>query len=241
MATKIRLKRLGRRNRPFFRVIVIDSRKRRDGAAIEEVGWYDPIKQDSKNYKLEAERILHWLNNGAQPTFTVRNLMKKEGLLYRWHLMRQGLDEKTIDQEMQKWAMDREIRLREKAEKTPEKSKKKTDIEPTAEETVAEAEAAVETESKGEGVSEAEEEIEEVTPEDESKTEAEPESEAEAGAESEGEGEAKAEEKIEAATTEDESKVVPEAVSETEEEDEGATETETENNSNDTDEKIKEE
>ena len=56
MATKIRLKRIGRRNRPFYRLIVIDSRKRRDGAAIEQVGWYNPI--DSNNsYEINNERI----------------------------------------------------------------------------------------------------------------------------------------------------------------------------------------
>ena len=54
MATKIRLKRLGRRNRPFFRIVVMDSRKRRDGAPIEELGWYDPIKRDGDNYKLSG-------------------------------------------------------------------------------------------------------------------------------------------------------------------------------------------
>ena len=54
MATKIRLKRIGRRNRPFFRVVVIDSRKRRDGAPIEEVGWYDPIK-NKENYQAVYE------------------------------------------------------------------------------------------------------------------------------------------------------------------------------------------
>ena len=95
MATKIRLKRLGRRNRPFFRVVVMDSRKRRDGAPIEELGWYDPIKRDGENYKLKVDRILHWLQDGAKPSFTVRNLLKKEGLLHRWHLMRQGMEEKT--------------------------------------------------------------------------------------------------------------------------------------------------
>ena len=55
MSTKIRLKRIGRRNRPFYRVIVIDSRKRRDGAAIEELGWYNPIEADN-SYKLNEKR-----------------------------------------------------------------------------------------------------------------------------------------------------------------------------------------
>ena len=77
MATRIRLKRLGRRNRPFYRIIIIDSRKRRDGAAIEEVGWYDPILKKDKNFTLKEDRILHWLSKGAQPTDVVKNLMKR--------------------------------------------------------------------------------------------------------------------------------------------------------------------
>lgn len=113
MATKIRLKRMGRRNRPFFRVVVIDSRKRRDGAPLEELGWYDPIKSKD-NFSLRGDRIIHWLNQGAQPTITVKNLMKKDGLSFRWHLIRKGLDEKTIDHELQKWLMDREEREKQK-------------------------------------------------------------------------------------------------------------------------------
>ena len=153
MATKIRLKRLGRRNRPFFRIVVMDSRKRRDGAPIEELGWYDPIKRDGDNYKLKVDRILHWLKDGAKPSFTVRNLLKKEGLLHRWHLIRQGLDEQIIDQEMQKWSMDREVRIKDKAEKTVAKAKEKVkeEAEAKAEETVVEA-VAVEKEEVAEEV-----------------------------------------------------------------------------------------
>ena len=67
MATKIRLKRIGRRNRPFYRLIVIDSRKKRDGAAIEQVGWYNPIA-DENSYDIKGDRVLHWLREGAIPS-----------------------------------------------------------------------------------------------------------------------------------------------------------------------------
>ena len=97
MATRIRLKRLGRKNRPFYRIIIIDSRKRRDGAAIEEVGWYDPILKKEKNFILEEDRILHWLSQGAQPTDIVKNMMKKTGLSHRWHLIRLGLSDDEIE------------------------------------------------------------------------------------------------------------------------------------------------
>ena len=98
MATKIRLKRIGRRNRPFYRIIIIDSRKRRDGSAIEQVGWYNPIESNKqKNYALKEDKILEWLKLGAQVTDPVNKLMKRSGLSYRWHLMKQGLSEKEID------------------------------------------------------------------------------------------------------------------------------------------------
>lgn len=67
MATKIRLKRIGRRNKPFYRVVVMDSRNRRDGAAIEELGWFNPIEAD-KSYELKEDRFMEWLKVGAQPS-----------------------------------------------------------------------------------------------------------------------------------------------------------------------------
>ena len=121
MATKIRLKRIGRRNRPFYRIIIIDSRKRRDGSAIEQVGWYNPIESNKeKNYNLKEDRILEWLKLGAQVTDPVNKLMKRSGLAYRWHLMKQGLAEKEIDKAIEKWKKERDkvIQDRIKANKT---------------------------------------------------------------------------------------------------------------------------
>ena len=122
MATRIRLKRLGRKNRPFYRIIVIDSRKRRDGAAIEEVGWYDPILKKEKNFTLDEDRILHWLSQGAQPSDVVKNMMTKTGLSHRWHLMKLGLSSDEIEKNMQKWQLDRELTLKHREEKALEKS-----------------------------------------------------------------------------------------------------------------------
>ena len=123
MSTKIRLKRIGRRNRPFYRVVVMDSRNRRDGSAIEELGWFNPIEAD-KPFELKEDRILHWLQLGAQPSDALHGLMKRSGLAHRWHLVQQGLDEKTIEKEMKKWAMTREETLKNRASKAEEKAKK---------------------------------------------------------------------------------------------------------------------
>ena len=138
MATKIRLKRIGRRNRPFYRLVVMDSRKRRDGAAIEELGWFNPIEAD-KPYSLKEARILHWMKLGAQTSEAVHELMKRSGLAHRWHLTQQGLDENAIEKEMKKWVLTREETLKNRAEKA---EKKAQEAKLKAEETAAAADAA---------------------------------------------------------------------------------------------------
>ena len=120
MATKIRLKRIGRRNRPFYRLIVIDSRKRRDGAAIEEIGWYNPIDKDH-SYEIKSDRLFHWLEQGAIASNAAKKLMKRDGLSLRWHLMQQGVDEKEIEKEMKKWELNRKEVLSLRKAKLDEK------------------------------------------------------------------------------------------------------------------------
>jgi len=80
MATKIRLARAGAKKRPFYQVVVADERSRRDGRFIENMGTYDPTKNPAV-VKLNAEKIQAWLDKGAQPTDTVRQLLKKAGIL----------------------------------------------------------------------------------------------------------------------------------------------------------------
>ena len=122
MATKIRLKRIGRRNRPFYRMVAMDSRNRRDGAAIEELGWYNPI-DSNHSYDLKDKRILHWLGEGAQPTDAAKKLLRRAGLSHRWHLMQQGMDGSDLEKEMKKWELNREDVLKKRAEKQEQKAK----------------------------------------------------------------------------------------------------------------------
>jgi len=77
---KIRLRRMGAKKAPFYRVVVADSRFARDGRFIEEIGYYDPTKEPSV-VKIDAEKAKQWLSNGAQPTDTVRELLKKASVL----------------------------------------------------------------------------------------------------------------------------------------------------------------
>lgn len=77
---KIRLRRMGAKKAPFYRVVVADSRFARDGRFIEEIGYYDPSKEPSV-VKIDAEKAKQWLDNGAQPTDTVREILKKAAVL----------------------------------------------------------------------------------------------------------------------------------------------------------------
>ncbi|MFL1695371.1 30S ribosomal protein S16 [Weissella kandleri] len=84
MAVKIRLKRMGSKKRPFYRVVVADSRSPRDGRFIENVGTYNPLVEPAE-VKLNEESIMNWLNNGAQPSDTVKNLLSEAGIMKKYH------------------------------------------------------------------------------------------------------------------------------------------------------------
>ena len=80
MAVKIRLRRMGAKKAPFDRVIVADSRSPRDGKFIEEIGYYDPMVKEN-GVKIDAEKAQTWIKNGAQPTETVKALLKKQNII----------------------------------------------------------------------------------------------------------------------------------------------------------------
>ncbi len=76
---KIRLKRMGAKKKPFYRIVVADSRTPRDGRFIEEIGYYNPLKEPAE-IKVDAEKVKKWIGNGAPPTDTVKALLKKSGV-----------------------------------------------------------------------------------------------------------------------------------------------------------------
>lgn len=84
MSVKIRLKRMGSKKRPFYRIVVADSRSPRDGRFIETVGTYNPLVEENQ-VTLKEDRVLAWLADGAQPSDTVRNILSKEGVLKKFH------------------------------------------------------------------------------------------------------------------------------------------------------------
>ena len=81
MSVKIRLKRMGMKKMPFYRVVVADERAPRDGRFIEEIGYYDPMTEPAATIKIDADKAKQWIKNGAQPTDTVKALLKKANVL----------------------------------------------------------------------------------------------------------------------------------------------------------------
>ncbi|MEW6546354.1 MAG: 30S ribosomal protein S16 [Bacillota bacterium] len=93
MAVRIRLKRMGAKNRPFYRLVVADSRSPRDGRFIEEIGYYDPTTEPA-TVSVKQERVLDWLRKGAQPSDTARALLEKSGTWRAWQEERKSRKER---------------------------------------------------------------------------------------------------------------------------------------------------
>lgn len=89
MAVKLRLKRMGSKAKPFYRIVAADSRSPRDGKFLEVVGTYDPIKGADK-VTVSEEKVLKWLNNGAIPTDTVRSILSKQGIMKKFALQKES-------------------------------------------------------------------------------------------------------------------------------------------------------
>ena len=84
MAVKLRLKRMGKKQEPFYRIVVADARNKRDGKTIEEIGYYNPMKNPTE-IKMDENLAIKWLKNGAIPTDTVRSILSKQGVLKKYH------------------------------------------------------------------------------------------------------------------------------------------------------------
>ena len=140
MAVRLRLKRMGKKKQPTYRIVAIDSRAARDGKYIENLGTYDPRQEPAKVQLVEA-RALYWLDQGAQPSDTVYGLLQRKGVLLRRHLKGLGAEDAKVQEEMQKWEMMQADKLkRREAVKAQRKVKAKattTTPEPAAIEPVA--------------------------------------------------------------------------------------------------------
>lgn len=102
MPVKLRLRRQGRKNAAHYAIVAADSRYPRDGRFIEKIGAYDPIKQPAQLY-INEEAAIKWLTNGAQPTLTVRNLLRHAGITLKYALIKQGKQQEEMARVFNKW------------------------------------------------------------------------------------------------------------------------------------------
>ena len=188
MATKLRLQRRGRKNYPFYQIIVADSRAPRDGKYIERIGSYNPNTHPA-TITLDFERALYWLQSGAQPSDTVRNILSDEGVLMKKHLLggvaKGAFDEAEAERKFEAWKNNKQQTnqsLKSKdAEKQRAEDKARLDAEKEINKARAEALAKKKADEKAANtpVAEAEEaveapaaEVKEEVPTAEEKTEA---------------------------------------------------------------------
>ncbi len=126
MATKIRLQRHGRKGYPFYQIVIADSRAPRDGKFIERVGSYNP-NTNPATVDLNFERALYWLQVGAQPTDTTRNILSREGVCLKKHLLegvkKGAFDEATAEEKFQTWLKNKQAAAQAIKDKNSEAAK----------------------------------------------------------------------------------------------------------------------
>lgn len=137
MAVKLRLRRMGKKNQPIYKIVAADARSPRDGKFLEAVGIYNPLINPHV-IELKEERINYWLDNGAQPTDTVKSLFNQKGINLKRDLVKRKFSEDKIEAELKTWQGKKEASLQKKAgkKKLSAKQKAKAEQKP-AEETTA--------------------------------------------------------------------------------------------------------
>lgn len=124
MAVKLRLRRMGKKKQPIYKVVAADSRSPRDGKFIEAIGLYNP-KTNPATVDIKEERALYWLGVGAQPTDTVKNLLSNQGIILKRELKKNGLSEEQISAKLDDWKKIKEANLASSLKKKSEKAKAK--------------------------------------------------------------------------------------------------------------------
>jgi small subunit ribosomal protein S16 len=126
---KLRLAKQGRKKLPIYKIVAADSRNRRDGRFIEALGQYRP-QNETEKVQLNEERVMYWLNVGAQPTDTMRSILSKEGILLKWHLEKKKVDPARASEIFNTWKAQKEAQAEKKTSSKAEIArKKKADLE----------------------------------------------------------------------------------------------------------------
>lgn len=125
MAVKLRLRRMGKKKQPIYKVVAADSRSPRDGKFLEAIGLYNPLT-NPHTLEIKEDRAMYWLNVGAQPTYTVKSLLRQKGLLLKRELLLKGLPEEKIAVELENWGRLREAKVKSGASKKKSSVKKES-------------------------------------------------------------------------------------------------------------------
>ena len=124
MAVKLRLRRMGKKRQPIYKLVAADSRSPRDGKFIEAIGLYNP-KTDPATIDIKESRALYWLGVGAQPTLTVRNLLSSQGIILKKELTKKGLKEEEVVAKVEEFKTMKATNLAAKMKKKADKKKSK--------------------------------------------------------------------------------------------------------------------
>jgi small subunit ribosomal protein S16 len=107
---------MGKKKQPVYKIVAIDSRKKRDGRFLDAVGLYNPLTHPM-TIDLKEERVFYWLGKGAQPTDTVKNLLRRKGVWLKWGLKKKKADDGTIASAFEKWQMGQSLKLEKENER----------------------------------------------------------------------------------------------------------------------------
>jgi len=125
LAVKLRLRRMGKKRQPYYKLVAADSRSPRDGKYLDAVGVYNPMTQPHK-LEIDEVKAMDWLHKGAQPTDTVKSLLSQKGILLKYDLKKRGLSEEAIQAEVESWQKLKEAAAANKTAKMVKKKAKGT-------------------------------------------------------------------------------------------------------------------
>ena len=127
---RIRLRRVGKKKQPMYKIVAVDSRASRNGKFIEAIGQYNPLLNPLV-LTVNEPRLFMWLKRGAQPSDTLRSLLQRKGLWLKWSLVKKGAEEATITAELEKWQALQADKMRRESEKRARRraSRKKSKVE----------------------------------------------------------------------------------------------------------------
>jgi len=157
LAVKLRLRRMGKKKQPIYKIVAADARSPRDGRFLEALGLYNPLTKPH-TVDIKEDRVLYWLSNGAQPTDTVKSLLRDKGIILKNDLLKRGLDAEKIESELAEWQKLKEASASAKTKKKKISRKAKAKAE-EAKDSV--AEEAPKVEEKTEEAPKVEEKTEE--------------------------------------------------------------------------------